>query len=143
MVQSKGVENVGLGVLSKGVGKPMGVQSNASQGRIEVSSQLIAIVAEEAALQCYGIVGLASRRRQGIWTRILPRPQETGGVVVRVEEGERVILDLYVVIEYGTRIVEVARNVMSNVKFAVEQALGIPVEQVNVNVQGIHLSNPT
>jgi uncharacterized alkaline shock family protein YloU len=123
------------------VGKTMGVQSNASQGRIEVAPQIIAIVAEEAALQCYGIVGLASRRRQGIWTRLLPTARETGGVVVRVEDGDRVILDLYVIIEYGTRIVEVARNVMSNVKFAVEQALGIPVQEVNVNVQGIHLGN--
>lgn len=121
----------------------MGVQSNASLGRIEVSPQIIAVVAEEAALQCYGIVGLASRRRQGIWTRVLPTARETGGVVVRVEDGNRVILDLYVIIEYGTRIVEVARNVMSNVKFAVEQALGIPVEQVNVNVQGIHLGSAT
>ena len=119
----------------------MGLQNNASLGRIEVSPQIIAAIAEEAALQCYGIVGLASRRRQGIWTRILPISRETGGVVVRVEDGERVVLDLYVIIEYGTRIVEVARNVMSNVKFAVEQALGVPVEQVNVNVQGIHLSS--
>jgi uncharacterized alkaline shock family protein YloU len=127
--------------MSKGVEKPMGLQSNGSLGRIEVSPQIIAAIAEEAALQCYGIVGLASRRRQGIWTRILPASRETGGVVVRVEDGERVILDLYVIIEYGTRIVEVARNVMSNVKFAVEQALGVPVEQVNVNVQGIHLNS--
>lgn len=119
----------------------MGVQSNASPGRVEVSPQIIAVVAEEAALQCYGIVGLASRRRQGIWTRLLPATRERGGVAVRVDDGERVILDLYVIIEYGTRIVEVARNVMSNVKFAVEQALGVPVEQVNVNVQGIHLSS--
>jgi len=120
----------------------MGVQSNVSLGRIEVSPHIIAAVAEEAALQCYGIVGLASRRRQGIWTRILPLSQERGGgVIVNVDDGDRVNLDLYVIIEYGTRIVEVARNVMSNVKFAVEQALGVPVEQVNVNVQGIHLSN--
>ncbi len=119
----------------------MGVQSNASLGRIEVSPHIIAVVAEEAALQCYGIVGLTSRRRQGIWTRLLPPTHDPGGVVVRVEDGDRVVLDLYVVIEYGTRIVEVARNVMSNVKFAVEQALGVPVEQVNVNVQGIRLSN--
>jgi uncharacterized alkaline shock family protein YloU len=119
----------------------MGLQSDASLGRIEVSPQIIAVIAEEAALQCYGIVGLASRRRQGIWTRILPNSRGREGVVVRLEDGDRVILDLYVIIEYGTRICEVARNVMSNVKFAVERALGIPVQQVNVNVQGIHLSN--
>jgi len=116
----------------------MGLQTNEFLGRIEVSPHVIAVIAEEATLQCYGIVGLASRRRQGIWTES-PRGRGDEGVIVRVE-GDQVILDLYVVIEYGTRISEVARNVMSNVKFAVEQALGVPVEQVNVNVQGIHLS---
>lgn len=119
----------------------MGSQNRGALGRIEVSPQIIAFIAEEAALQCYGIVGLASRRRQGIWTRAMLSAKKTGGVVVQVEDGERIKLDLYVVIEYGTRISEVARNVMSNVKFAVEQALGIPVAQVNVNVQGLHLGN--
>ncbi|MGB9723759.1 MAG: Asp23/Gls24 family envelope stress response protein [Chloroflexia bacterium] len=112
----------------------------APQGRIEVSPQVVAAIAEEAVLQCYGIVGLASRRQSGVWTQ-LPEAGSRGGVVVRLE-GEQVVLDLYVIIEYGTRICEVARNVMSTVKFAVEQTLGIPVGQVNVNVQGIHLSNP-
>jgi uncharacterized alkaline shock family protein YloU len=54
--------------------------------------------------------------------------------------GGKVVIDLYVVIEYGTRISEVARNIMSNVKFAVESALGVPVVYVNVNVQGIRVS---
>jgi uncharacterized alkaline shock family protein YloU len=117
----------------------MGPYGSDSPGRIEVSPQVIAVIAEEATLQCYGIVGLASRRQQGIWTHI-PEKQRAGGVIVRME-GDQVMLDLYVIIEYGTRISEVARNVMSNVKFAVEQALGIPVEQVNVNVQGIHMGD--
>ncbi len=113
--------------------------SSDSMGRIEVSPQVIAVIAEDAALQCYGIVGLASRRQEGIWSHI-PEKRGPGGVVVHVD-GDRVSLELYVIIEYGTRICEVARNVMSNVKFAVEQALGIPVYQVHVNVQGIHVGN--
>ena len=55
----------------------------------------------------------------------------------------RVLIELYVVIEYGTRISEVARNIMSNVKFAVESALGVSVVQVNVNVQDIRVSEGT
>lgn len=118
----------------------MGLTSDDSLGRIEVSPQVIAAIAEEAVLQCYGIVGLASRRRRGVWTRPLRKIRDHGGISVRVDR-DRVILDLYVIIEYGTRISEVARNVMASVKFAVEQALGIPVAQVNVNVQGIHVAN--
>jgi uncharacterized alkaline shock family protein YloU len=109
-----------------------------SMGRIEVSPQVIAKVAEEAVLQCYGVVGLATRRQKGVSTRPLSEMRDHGGIAVHMD-GAQIVLDLYVVVEYGTRISEVARNVMSSVKFAVEQALGIPIGQVNVNVQKLHI----
>ncbi|MBN1484784.1 MAG: Asp23/Gls24 family envelope stress response protein [Chloroflexia bacterium] len=118
----------------------MGPEKKQALGSIEVSPKVVAEIAREAVLQCYGIVGMAARRRQGVWTKPLDEMRDHGGVVVHME-ADRVFLDLYVVIEYGTRISEVARNVMSSVKFAVEQALGVPVLQVNVNVQGIRLGN--
>jgi len=52
-----------------------------------------------------------------------------------------IVVDLYVVIEYGTRISEVAHNVMQSVKFAVERALSMQVAEVNVHVQGLRISN--
>ncbi len=116
----------------------MGLMSEDSMGRVEVSPQVVARIAEEAVLQCYGVVGLATRRRKGVSTRALSEMRDEGDVVVRIDGGQ-VTLDLYIVVEYGTRISEVARNVMATVKFAVEQALGVPVGQVNVNVQEIHL----
>jgi uncharacterized alkaline shock family protein YloU len=73
---------------------------------------------------------------------LLRREEAYKGVDVSFAEG-RVVIDLYVVIEYGTRISEVARNIMSNVKFAVESALGVSPVQVNVNVQDIRVSEPT
>jgi uncharacterized alkaline shock family protein YloU len=61
------------------------------------------------------------------------------GVAIGFAE-RQVIIDLYVVVEYGTRISEVASNVASGVKFSVERALGLPIVQVNVNVQGVRIS---
>lgn len=118
----------------------MASTSGDSMGRIEVSPRVVAAIAEEAILQCYGIVGLVSRRQGGVWTGSAGGIRDRRGVAVHIEGGQ-MVLDLYVVIEYGTRICEVARNVMASVKFAVEQALGIPVREVNVNVQGIHLGS--
>ena len=51
-----------------------------------------------------------------------------------------IVIELYVILEYGTRISEVAYNLMSTVKYAVESALEMPVVEVNVNVQGIRVS---
>lgn len=116
------------------------VSQDGSAGKIEVSHRAIAHLASQAAQQCYGMVGLASRNARPGWAELLHRGDEYKGVEVKFSD-ERVIIDLYVVIEYGTRISEVARNIMSSVKFVVESALGVPVVQVNVNVQNIRVSS--
>lgn len=109
-------------------------------GRIEVSPRAIAHLASRAAQASYGVVGLASRHARPGLAELLRREEEHKGVEVKFS-GERVVIDLFVIIEYGTRISEVARNIMSNTKFAVESALGVPVVSVNVNVQGIRVSS--
>jgi uncharacterized alkaline shock family protein YloU len=109
------------------------------QGKIEVSQDVVAELAGRAAVQCYGVVGMASRHlRDGI-AELLHQKNFNRGVDVKLENG-KITIELYVIVEYGTRIVEVANSMMSSVKFAVEQALGVPVAQVNVNVQGLHMS---
>ena len=115
------------------------VSEETSFGKIEVSPKTISHIASRATQQSYGVVGLTSRHARPGWAELLRREEEYKGVVVKFSGG-RVIIDLYVVIEYGTRISEVARNIMSSVKFAVESALGVPVVQVNVNVQNIRVS---
>jgi uncharacterized alkaline shock family protein YloU len=93
-----------------------------------------------AANECYGIVGMAARGlREGIAER-LNRENAHRGVAVQVVPGG-VVIELYVIAEYGTRISEVAHNLMSTVRFNVEKTLGLPVLAVNVNVQGIHLES--
>jgi uncharacterized alkaline shock family protein YloU len=54
---------------------------------------------------------------------------------------EKISIDIYVIIEYGTRIKSVASSVSNTVKFNVEKALGMPVDQVNVHVRGLRVSD--
>jgi uncharacterized alkaline shock family protein YloU len=121
-----------------------GTPENAAQGdqigKIEVSSKAIAHLASRAAQRSYGVVGLAPRHSRPGWAELLRLEEAHKGVEVKFPD-ERVLIELYVVIEYGTRISEVARNIMSNVKFAVESALDVSVVQVNVNVQDIRVSD--
>ena len=81
----------------------------------------------------------ATTLKDGI-AEILQVENSHRGVVVDVVEG-RIVIDLYVVMEYGTRISEVAQNVMESVTFAVERSLGMPVAEVNIHVQGLRISN--
>lgn len=111
-----------------------------SLGRIQVSREAIASIASEAVLSCYGVVGMsASTLRDGI-AEILQVDSYHRGVEVEVVDDE-IVIDLYVVVEYGTRISEVAHNVMESVKFSVEKALGMRVAEVNVHVQGLRVSD--
>ena len=109
-------------------------------GRIEVSPRAIASIASEAVLSCYGVVGMsAATLRDGI-AEVLQVDNYHRGVSVEVVEGS-IRIDLYVVIEYGIRVSEVAHNVMDCVKFSVERALSMPVAAVNVHVQGLRVSD--
>jgi uncharacterized alkaline shock family protein YloU len=114
-------------------------EQNHSLGRIEVSTAAIASIANEAVLGCYGIVGTANKDlAKGIAN--LLSPESKRGIEVRVNDGQ-ITIDIYVIIEYGTRIAAVARSVMNVVKFNVERALGVPVAEVNVHVEGLRVSN--
>jgi uncharacterized alkaline shock family protein YloU len=100
---------------------------------------VVASIVGHAANECYGVVGMAARGlRDGIAER-LNRETVHRGVEVEVRDGGLVI-ELYIIAQYGTRISEVAHNLMSAVKYEVERTLGLDVIAVNVNVQG---ANPS
>jgi len=108
-------------------------------GKIQISPSAISSIASQAVLESYGVVGMASKNfKDGIVEMLAPSASHRGVNVCLVDA--QIVIDLYVIIEYGTRISEVTHNIMSAVKFRVEKALGIPVAQVNVHVQGLRVS---
>jgi uncharacterized alkaline shock family protein YloU len=109
-------------------------------GKIEVAPRAIATIAARAVGQSYGIVGMAPHTlREGV-AHVLHQRDAHKGVEVRIA-GDEIEIDLYVIMVYGTRIAEVARNVQDNVRYAVERALGMPITRVNVRVQGLRTGN--
>jgi uncharacterized alkaline shock family protein YloU len=105
-------------------------------GKIEVLPNAIHSIAVDATLTCYGVLGIASPHLRYGQAILLAPEQRNQGVKVQIQE-DHIIIDVYVALEYGLRISEIAHNIMSTVKFATEKMLGIPVAQVNVNVQGL------
>jgi uncharacterized alkaline shock family protein YloU len=111
-------------------------------GKIEVSPHAIASIVGQAVLECYGVVGMASKHPRDDIAEILPGATFRRGVDVRFVD-EHVTIDLFVVIEYGTRVSEVALGIKNQVKFTVEHATGLPIAEVNVHVQGLRVSATT
>jgi uncharacterized alkaline shock family protein YloU len=108
------------------------------RGRVEVSPNAVATIANHAVLSSYGVVGMSAKNLVNGLAQVL-RPDSKRGVEVHIDE-DQITIDLYVVIEYGVRVATVARNIISSVKFSVEKAIGVPLAAVNVHVQGLHVS---
>ena len=108
-------------------------------GRVEIATGAIATIVHRAVLACYGVVDMAPRTIGSAIGKRLGRTDTSRGIAVNVDDG-RVTVDLSVVVEYGTPIFTVAKNVMHTVKFQVERALGMPVERVNINIEGLRVS---
>ncbi|HEV2953258.1 MAG TPA: Asp23/Gls24 family envelope stress response protein [Candidatus Dormibacteraeota bacterium] len=106
-------------------------------GRTEVLPTAVAAVAGHAASSCYGIMGMAGRGLRDGVAELLRRESAHRGVEVR-DSQDGLVIDLYVIVQYGTRINEVAHNLQSAIRFEVERWLSMPVTEVNVFVQGVH-----
>jgi uncharacterized alkaline shock family protein YloU len=108
-------------------------------GSIHISPNALATIAYHATLTSYGVVGLAPKNlAEGISATITKIPAR--GVSVHYN-GEDIDIEVYIIIEYGTRITSVADSVADAVRYQVEKALGMSVHQVNVHVQGLRVSN--
>lgn len=108
-------------------------------GRIEVSPTAIASLASQAVLECYGVVGMSTKDLASGIVQILQPASHRRGVDIQID-GDQIAIDLYVVIEFGTPIAVVARNIQSVVNYTLEKALSVPVAAVNVHVQDLRVS---
>jgi uncharacterized alkaline shock family protein YloU len=111
-----------------------------SLGAITISRRAIATLASHAAQSSYGVVGMAAHRVIDTWISPIARDPRQG-VQVTVEPGG-LILDIYVVLEYGLRIASVSRSLADAVQYQVQRALGVSVRAVHVHVQGLRVSSP-
>lgn len=119
----------------------MPMQLSTELGSIHVTDNCIAVIAGSAAMDCYGLVGMASRKqlKDGI-AELLGRDNLTRGVEVR-RENEKLYIDLYIIVSYGTKISEVAHNIQSKVKYVLNDVIGLQVEEVHIFVQDVRVSN--
>jgi uncharacterized alkaline shock family protein YloU len=124
---------MGLPMASKST--PTLIQSR-QWGRIEVFPSAVAAIAGHAAIRCYGISGMAGRGLRDGFAELLRRENVDRGVDVIEAEGGLAI-DVFVIVQYGVRISEVARKLQDTVRFEVERSVNVPVVKVNVNVLGV------
>ncbi|MFD0587906.1 Asp23/Gls24 family envelope stress response protein [Paenibacillus sp. GCM10027627] len=118
----------------------MSLQLNTELGSIHVTDHCIAVLAGSAAMDCYGLVGMASRKglKDGI-AELLGRENMSRGVEVR-RENDKLHIDLHIIVSYGTKISEVAHNIQSKVTYVLNNVIGLQVDEVHIFVQDVRVS---
>ena len=105
-------------------------------GNLHVANDVLADMVGNAALECYGVVGMAAPNAAYFISKILPASRLLRCVVVTTTE-VGVHVELYVVIEYGTNIKTVSQHLVDQVTFALSEYARVPLDGVEVHVQGV------
>lgn len=110
----------------------MAVNKNTDYGKITITNNAIATVVADAAMECYGVLGIVNRNsiRQKI-SVLLKRGHYLNGIKV-VTGSEKLEITLNIAVAYGVKVTEVLREVQKKVKYVVEKTLGVNVSKVNV-----------
>lgn len=107
-------------------------------GVITIDNEVLARIAGHAALDCYGIVGMAAKNVKDGFVQLLKRESLTKGIKLAVA-GNRINIDFHIIVEYGTNITAIADNIISTVKYKVEEMAQLEVENINIFVEGVRV----
>lgn len=105
---------------------------------IKISEEVVAQIAGKAASEVSGVAGMSGGIVGGL-SEMLGKKSFSKGVKVQVGEKETTI-DLYIIVEYGARIPDIAWEIQNKVKTVVENMTGLKVVDINIHVQGLNLS---
>ncbi|MBQ4529831.1 MAG: Asp23/Gls24 family envelope stress response protein [Lachnospiraceae bacterium] len=111
---------------------------NTNMGEIFVENEVIAKYAGSVAVECFGIVGMAALNVKDGLVKLLKKESLTHGINVSVNNN-RIVIDFHVIVSYGVSISAVADNLISNVKYKVEEFTGMELEKINIYVEGVRV----
>ena len=116
-----------------------GSSMNTHMGNIVINNEVIAQYAGSVAVECFGIVGMAAVNVKDGLVRLLKVDSLTRGINVSINSSNKLTLDFHVIVAYGVSIHAVADNLVSNVKYKVEEFTGMKIDKINVYVEGVRV----
>ena len=124
--------------VMKSGGARMKGRMNTQMGEVLIDTDVIAKYAGSVAVECFGIVGMASVNMKDGLVKLLKRESLTHGISVELKDN-RITLDFHVIVVYGVNISSVADNLISTVKYQVEEFTGLEIEKINIYVEGVRV----
>lgn len=109
---------------------------NTSMGNISIDNEAIAQYAGSVAMECFGVVGMAGISMRDGLVKLLKLDSMTRGINVMVRNN-KLVINFHIIVAYGVSILAVSNNLISNVKYKVEEFTGIEIEKINIFVEGV------
>ena len=107
-------------------------------GSIQIDNEVIAQYAGTVATECFGIVGLAFVNVKEGLVRLLKKDSVSRGIIVKAN-ANKLSIDFHIIVAYGVSIIAVTDNLVSDVKYKIENFTGLEVEKINVIVEGVRV----
>lgn len=107
-------------------------------GKITIDTDVIATYAGSVAVECFGIVGMAAVSMKDGLVKLLKRDSLKHGINVGIADN-KITLEFHVIVAYGVSISAVSDNLISNVKYKVEEFTGLTIEKINILVEGVRV----
>ena len=111
---------------------------NTHMGNITIDNEVIAQYAGSVAMECFGVVGMAGINVKDGLVKLLKMDSMTRGINVFINKN-KLTLNFHVILAYGVSILAVSDNLISNVKYKVEEFTGIEVAKINIFVEGVRV----
>ena len=108
-------------------------------GIITIDPEVIAKYAGSVAVECFGIVGMAAGSMKDGLVKLLKKESLTKGIQVGISDENKITLNFHVVVAYGVSISAVTDNLISNVKYKVEEFTGMSVDKINIYIEGVRV----
>lgn len=112
---------------------------NTDLGVVTIEPEVIAKYAGTVAVECFGIVGMAAVNMKDGLVHLLKKESLTKGIQVVISEENHVTLDFHIIVAYGVSISAVTDNLISNVQYKVEEFSGMPVDKINIYIEGVRV----
>ena len=107
-------------------------------GKITIDTDVIATYAGSVAVECFGIVGMAAVSMKDGLVKLLKKDSLKHGINVMIADN-KITLEFHVIVAYGVSISAMADNLISNVKYKVEEFTGLTIEKINILVEGVRV----
>ena len=108
-------------------------------GIITIDPEVIAKYAGSVAVECFGSVGMAAVSMKDGLVKLLKKESLTKGIQVGISDENKITLNFHVVVAYGVSISAVTDNLISNVKYKVEEFTGMSVDKINIYIEGVRV----